>query len=90
MFGVKAFFVTYVDGELLQIYSTRVKPITASPTFNAGTERFIRDWTSTHVSVVVRDSRMRENDPILGIIFLKASASPFFYVQFVKYPAAVI
>ncbi|KLO20621.1 hypothetical protein SCHPADRAFT_841783 [Schizopora paradoxa] len=55
------------------IYSTRVKPITASPTFNAGTERFIRDWRSTHVSVVVRDSRMRENDPILGIIFLKLS-----------------
>ncbi|KAL5494884.1 hypothetical protein ACEPAI_346 [Sanghuangporus weigelae] len=55
------------------IYSTRVKPITSTPIFNAGTERFIRDWRSSRVSVTVRDSRMRENDPILGIVFLKLS-----------------
>ena len=54
-----------------QVYSTRVKPITSSPTFNAGTERFTRDWRTAHVSVIVRDSRMREEDPILGIVFLK-------------------
>ncbi|KAI5121834.1 hypothetical protein M0805_003268 [Coniferiporia weirii] len=55
------------------IYSTRVKPITSTPIFNAGTERFIRDWRSAHISIAVRDSRMRENDPILGLIFLKLS-----------------
>ena len=53
------------------VYSTRVKPITSTPIFNAGTERFVRDWRSAHVSVTVRDSRMREKDPILGVIFLK-------------------
>ncbi|KAL5476528.1 hypothetical protein ACEPAI_3385 [Sanghuangporus weigelae] len=55
------------------IYSTRVKPKTSTPIFNAGTERFIRDWRNSRVSVTVRDSRMRENDPILGIVFLKLS-----------------
>lgn len=55
------------------IYSTRVKPISSSPIFNAGTEHFIRDWRTTHVSVVVRDSRMRENDPVLGMVFLKVN-----------------
>ncbi|KDQ51904.1 hypothetical protein JAAARDRAFT_139718 [Jaapia argillacea MUCL 33604] len=55
------------------VYSTRVKPVTSSPIFNAGTERFVRDWRKAHVSVVVRDSRMRENDAVLGIVFLKLS-----------------
>ncbi|KAH8119808.1 hypothetical protein DFH11DRAFT_1837886 [Phellopilus nigrolimitatus] len=55
------------------IYSTRVKPITSTPVFNAGAERFLRDWRSAHISVTVRDSRMRENDPVLGIVFLKVS-----------------
>ena len=56
-----------------KVYSTRVKPITSTPIFNAGTERFVRDWRSAHVTVTVRDSRLRENDPILGMIFLKVS-----------------
>ena len=53
------------------VYETRVKPITSSPMFNAGTERFIRDWRKTHVTVTVKDARMRENDPVLGVVFLK-------------------
>lgn len=53
------------------VYQTRVKPITGSPMFNAGMERFIRDWRKTHVTVTVKDSRMRENDPVLGVVFLK-------------------
>lgn len=70
--------VAYTDHRLLYsalnddlVYSTRVKPISSAPIFNAGTERFITDWRTTHVSVVVRDSRMRENDPVLGMVFLK-------------------
>ncbi|KAH9916920.1 uncharacterized protein B0H18DRAFT_1214852 [Fomitopsis serialis] len=55
------------------VYETRVKPITSSPMFNAGTERFIRDWRKAHVTVNVKDSRMRENDPVLGVVFLKLS-----------------
>ena len=31
---------------------------------------FVRDWQQTVVRVVVRDSRLREKDPILGIIDL--------------------
>ncbi|THH27196.1 hypothetical protein EUX98_g6993 [Antrodiella citrinella] len=55
------------------VYKTRVKPITSSPMFNAGTERFVRDWRSSHVTVAVKDSRMRENDAILGVVMLKLS-----------------
>lgn len=53
------------------IYRTRNKPMTATPFFNATTERFVRDWQAAHVCIVVRDSRMRENDPIMGMVFFK-------------------
>ncbi|KAI0357862.1 hypothetical protein OH77DRAFT_1308845 [Trametes cingulata] len=55
------------------VYETRVKPITSSPIFNAGTERFVRDWRKAHVTVTVKDSRLRENDAVLGTVFLKLS-----------------
>ncbi|KAH9941531.1 hypothetical protein B0H21DRAFT_752338 [Amylocystis lapponica] len=55
------------------VYQTRVKPITSSPMFNAGTERFVRDWRKAHITVIVKDSRMRENDAVLGVVFLKLS-----------------
>jgi hypothetical protein len=56
---------------LFQIYETRVKPLSSSPIFNAGTERLLRDWRHSHVTVAIKDSRVRENDAVLGIVFLK-------------------
>ncbi|KAL4247548.1 hypothetical protein ABKN59_007359 [Abortiporus biennis] len=53
------------------VYKTRVKPITSTPMFNAGTERFVRDWRKAHIAVAVKDSRLRENDAILGVVMLK-------------------
>ncbi|KAH8835959.1 hypothetical protein DL96DRAFT_1809735 [Flagelloscypha sp. PMI_526] len=50
------------------IYKTRVKQYTSMPYFEAGTERFVRDWTKTVVRVQVRDARTREKDPVLGIV----------------------
>lgn len=47
--------------------------MTSKPIFEAGTERFIRDWRNTIVTVTVRDQRMREHDPILGVVPLKLS-----------------
>lgn len=38
------------------------------PFFEAGTEVFLRDWQETVLRVVVRDSALREKDPILGIV----------------------
>lgn len=32
------------------------------PFFEAGTEKFIRDWKKTVVRIVVRDSALREKD----------------------------
>ena len=55
------------------VYQTRVKPITSTPIFNAGTERFVKDWRAAHVAVAVKDSRMREKDAILGVVMLKVT-----------------
>ena len=53
------------------IYRTRTKSYSTKPFFNAGTERFIADWRSSALMVTVMDSRTREADAILGIVFLK-------------------
>ncbi|KAL2427342.1 Meiotically up-regulated protein 190 [Exophiala dermatitidis] len=53
-----------------KIYRTRTKPKNSKPFFNAGTERFIRDWRSAEIMVSVRDDRERENDPLLGMVYL--------------------
>ncbi|CAI4217634.1 unnamed protein product [Parascedosporium putredinis] len=53
-----------------QIYRTRTKPKSAQPFFNAGTERFVRDWRTTEIIVSVRDRREHENDPLLGVVYL--------------------
>ncbi|KAL1405327.1 hypothetical protein Q8F55_008956 [Vanrija albida] len=55
-----------VNDEL--IYKTRVKQYAINPYFEAGTEVFIRDFTTTEVRVVIRDSRLREHDPIMGVV----------------------
>ncbi|KAA8648731.1 hypothetical protein EYZ11_004240 [Aspergillus tanneri] len=55
------------------IYRTRAKAVSSKPIFNAGTERFVRDWRSAIVTVTVRDQRYREHDPILGVVPLKLS-----------------
>lgn len=55
------------------IYRTRTKAVSSKPIFNAGTERFIRDWRTAQVTVCVRDSRLREHDPILGVAPIKLS-----------------
>ncbi|GAA6022197.1 hypothetical protein JCM10207_003939 [Rhodosporidiobolus poonsookiae] len=52
------------------IYKSRVKQYSQMPFFEAGTETFIRDYTKTSLRVVVRDARLREHDPILGIVDL--------------------
>ena len=53
-----------------KVFKTRTKPQNAKPFFNAGTERFIGDWQNAEVHVAVRDSRVHEDDPLLGIVHL--------------------
>ncbi|OAL33856.1 hypothetical protein AYO20_06867 [Fonsecaea nubica] len=53
-----------------KIYRTRTKPKNAKPFFNAGTERFVPDWKTAEVMISVRDSREREDDALLGMIYL--------------------
>ncbi|GME24699.1 meiotically up-regulated protein [Neofusicoccum parvum] len=53
-----------------KVFRTRTKPKNAQPFFNAGCERFIRDWRNTDIHISVRDSRVHEDDPLLGIVYL--------------------
>ena len=53
-----------------KIYKTRTKPKNAKPFFNAATERFVKDWTTTEIIISVRDSREKEDDALLGVIYL--------------------
>lgn len=53
-----------------KVFKTRTKPKNAKPFYNAGTERFIPDWQNTEVYVSVRDARVSEDDPLLGIVHL--------------------
>jgi hypothetical protein len=50
------------------VFKTRTKPKNSKPFFNAGCERFIRDVRNTEVHISVRDARVHEDDPLLGVI----------------------
>ncbi|KAJ7115858.1 hypothetical protein C8R44DRAFT_709280 [Mycena epipterygia] len=53
-----------------RVYKTRTKLKSNKPFFAAGTERFIKDWRSASVIIAVRDSRMHEVDPLIGVVVL--------------------
>ncbi|KAI9728490.1 MAG: hypothetical protein M1828_003892 [Chrysothrix sp. TS-e1954] len=53
-----------------RIYKTRVKPQNAQPFFNAGTERFVRDWRTASLFIAARDARVHEDDALLGFVNL--------------------
>ncbi|KAF1832896.1 meiotically up-regulated gene 190 protein [Decorospora gaudefroyi] len=53
-----------------KVFKTRTKPKNSKPFFNAGCERFIRDVRNTEVHIAVRDSRIHEDDALLGIVYL--------------------
>ncbi|KAK8033847.1 hypothetical protein PG991_003245 [Apiospora marii] len=53
-----------------KVYRTRVKPKNARPFFNASTERFLRDWRTAELFVSVRDSRVHEDDALMGLVYL--------------------
>ncbi|PWN48480.1 hypothetical protein IE53DRAFT_407058 [Violaceomyces palustris] len=55
------------------VFRTRTKALSSNPFFNAGTERFVRDWRRALVMFVVHDFRLRESDPILGVVPIKLS-----------------
>lgn len=53
-----------------KVFKTRTKPKNAKPFYNAGVERFIADWQNAECYVSVRDARVKEDDPLLGIVHL--------------------
>lgn len=54
-------------------FKTRVKPKNAKPFYNAGVERYIPNWETAEVYISVRDARIKEDDPLLGIVHLPLS-----------------
>ena len=56
-----------------KIFMTRTKPKNNKPFFNAGTERMVRDWRATEIMIAVRDSRVHEDDPLIGIVYIPLS-----------------
>ncbi|KAJ7816608.1 hypothetical protein B0H13DRAFT_2136491 [Mycena leptocephala] len=53
-----------------RVYKTRTKLKSNKPFFAAGTERFIKDWRTATVIIAVRDSRLHEMDPLIGVVVL--------------------
>ncbi|GAD94031.1 hypothetical protein LEMA_P102160.1 [Paecilomyces variotii No. 5] len=53
-----------------RVFKTRTKPKSAKPSFNTGTEQFIRDWRTTEVMLSVRDLSAHEHDPLVGVVVL--------------------
>ncbi|KAJ7224363.1 hypothetical protein GGX14DRAFT_649887 [Mycena pura] len=53
-----------------RVYKTRTKMKTNKPFFAAGTERFIKDWRTASVIIAVRDQRLHELDPLIGVVVL--------------------
>ena len=64
-----AYCTILINDEL--VYKTRTKVVSSRPIFEAGTERFVRDWRSCIVTVSARDSRNRQHDPIIGVVPLR-------------------
>ncbi|KAH7878188.1 uncharacterized protein C8R40DRAFT_830132 [Lentinula edodes] len=53
-----------------KVYKTRTKMKANNPYYDAGTERFIKSWPTTVVMIAVRDARMHEVDPLIGVVVL--------------------
>ena len=51
-----------------RIYKTRTKLKDNKPFFDAGTERFIRDFRNTSILISVHDERPHESDALLGVV----------------------
>ncbi|KAF7309714.1 Meiotically up-regulated 190 protein [Mycena indigotica] len=53
-----------------RVFRTRTKLKTNKPYFSASTERFVKDWRTASVMVAVRDQRLHEVDPLIGVVVL--------------------
>ncbi|KAF5349112.1 hypothetical protein D9756_009453 [Leucocoprinus leucothites] len=53
-----------------RVYKTRTKMKSNNPFYDAKTEKFVRSWESTTLIICVRDSRLHERSPILGVAVL--------------------
>lgn len=49
------------------VYRTRTKRSDSKPFINAGSERFVANWTASRIDFCVRQQRLREDDPVIGV-----------------------
>ncbi|KAL2312028.1 C2 domain-containing protein [Schizosaccharomyces pombe] len=57
-----------VDLDDTLVYKTRTKVFTSNPIYNAGSEKFVKDWRNAMLCFTVRDFKLREHDSILGVV----------------------
>ncbi|EPY49932.1 C2 domain-containing protein [Schizosaccharomyces cryophilus OY26] len=67
------------------VYKTRTKVYSSNPIYNAGSEKFIRDWRSTTISFTVRNFRLREHDSILGTVNMPIAKTLTSFSQLTKW-----
>ncbi|UZJ54235.1 hypothetical protein CBS101457_003555 [Exobasidium rhododendri] len=55
------------------IFRSRTKTLNPRPYINAGSERWVSDFETARIDFTVRDQRLRETDPVIGVAGLKLS-----------------
>ncbi|GAA5895479.1 hypothetical protein JCM8208_005245 [Rhodotorula glutinis] len=61
---------TYVQAVLNDemVFRTKLSPFSNAPTFNSGSETFVRDWTRGMLNLAVMDYRDRDHDVLVGYV----------------------
>ncbi|KPV73131.1 uncharacterized protein RHOBADRAFT_55353 [Rhodotorula graminis WP1] len=61
---------TYVQAVLNDemVFRTKLSPFSNAPTFNSGSETFVRDWTQGMLNLAVMDYRDRDHDVLVGYV----------------------
>ncbi|KAM0787324.1 hypothetical protein ACM66B_007097 [Microbotryomycetes sp. NB124-2] len=51
-----------------KVFQTRMKPLTATPYFNASSESIVRDWRAARLDFAVMDYHDRHHDTLIGFV----------------------
>ncbi|KAK4053996.1 hypothetical protein OIO90_003641 [Microbotryomycetes sp. JL221] len=51
-----------------KVFQTRMKPLTATPYFNASSETIVRDWRTARMDFAVMDYHDRNHDTLIGFV----------------------
>ncbi|WBW75526.1 tricalbin, C2 domain protein (phospholipid binding) ER-plasma membrane tethering protein Tcb2 [Schizosaccharomyces osmophilus] len=66
-------------------YKTRTKVYSSNPIYNAGSEKFVKDWRNAIICFTVRNFRLREHDSILGTVNIPLAKTLTSFSQLTKW-----